>query len=151
MPATVVVAVKGGITKGCTPPGTEPARWSRSPVAQARASARVLVIFQLVPIQKGDMQLLRREGPRGSWRRSSSTIRTTSLVQIVDELCPGAVPVPRCGARHGPAGRNEPARSARVSSLLEGAVVGADRVDLRRGAGLGVELEAQPHLHQLLS
>src|SRR5699024_3443583 len=37
-----------------------------------------------------------------------------------------------------------------LSSLVERAVVGADRVDLRRRRGLRVELEVEPHLHQLL-
>src|SRR5699024_11775436 len=65
MPAPVVVAVTDGITKGCTAGSVAPARWSRRPSAQARASAIVLVIFQLVPIQRRDMSLLRREGCAG--------------------------------------------------------------------------------------
>src|SRR5699024_7844434 len=165
---TVVVAVNEGITKGCTlvkgvpvpavgpvPPAVPalsavPVRWleaasgaraSRRPSAQVRASARVLVIFQLVPTHRVLMSLLGRAQRHGAVRNRQLPIQN--------------------GARHG-AGPDAPAlRRGRAppcpaapgsvwSGLVEGAVVGADGVDLRGRGGLRIELQIQPHLHQLL-
>src|SRR5699024_6179561 len=99
---TVVVAVNEGITKGCTlvkgvpvpavgpvPPAVPalsavPVRWleavsgaraSRRPSAQVRASARVLVIFQLVPTHRVLMSLLGRAQRHGAVRNRQLPIQ----------------------------------------------------------------------------
>src|SRR5690606_1829269 len=47
-------------------------------------------------------------------------------------------------------GRRRRAAPTPVRSLVERAVVGADRVDLLRRGGGRIELEVQPDLHELL-
>src|SRR5690625_1126879 len=159
-PATAVVAVKEGITKGCTPAGAASPRWSRRPWAQARASARVLFIFQLVPIHR-----VLIDGPsvsatmRRSWSGvfvsaplGSSPLRPSPLRS--GPWRPGRRRPPR--PRSGPAplgaepARARPLETGAFSGLLEGSVVGADRVDLGGRGGVGVELEVEPDLDELL-
>src|SRR5699024_7049739 len=159
-PATAVVAVKEGITKGCTPAGAASPRWSRRPWAQARASARVLFIFQLVPIHR-----VLIDGPsvsatmRRSWSGvfvsaplGSSPLRSSPLRS--GPWRPGRRRPPR--PRSGPAplgaepARARPLETGAFSGLLEGSVVGADRVDLGGRGGVGVELEVEPDLDELL-